>query len=53
MPPELCVRRDELEVAIARLRDSKPQLGDEEYYRRLENVMLELSKLYSTPPGQP
>lgn len=52
MPPELRVRRDELEVAIARLRDSKPQLGEEEYYRRLENVMLELSKLYSTPPGQ-
>lgn len=53
MPPERRVRRDELEVAIARLRESKPQLGDEEYYRRLENLMLELAKLYSTPPGQP
>ena len=53
MPPERRVRRDELEVAVARLRESKPQLGDEEYYRRLENLMLELAKLYSTPPGQP
>ena len=52
MPPELRARRDELELAIARLRDSKPQLGDEEYYRRLENLMRELSNLYSEPAGK-
>lgn len=52
MPPQLRARRDELELAMARLRDSKPQLGEEEFYRRLENLMLELSKLYSGRTGQ-
>ena len=52
MPPALRARSDELELAIARLRESKTQLGEEEYYRRLENLMLELSKLYSERTGQ-
>ena len=47
MPPELRARRDELELAIARLRESKPQLGEEEYYRQLEILMLELAALHS------
>jgi hypothetical protein len=46
MPPETRVRRDELELAVARLRDSKGKLGEDEYYRRLENLMTELAKLY-------
>jgi hypothetical protein len=53
LPPERRARRDELELAVARLRDSKQSLGDEEYYRQLENLMLELSKLYSGPIAQP
>ena len=51
LPPELRARRDELEMAIERLRESKATLGEEEYYHRLENLMLELSKLYSAPTG--
>ncbi len=51
MSPELRARRDELELAIAQLRDSKSNLGEEEYYRRLENLMLELAKLYSERTG--
>ena len=47
MPPEIRVRRDELELTVARLRDSKEKLGEDEYYRRLENLMTELAKLYS------
>lgn len=47
MPPELRARRDELELAVARLRELKPTLTEEEYYRRLENLMLELAKIYS------
>lgn len=52
MSPEHRAHRDELELVIAKLRESKPQLGEEEYCRRLENLMLELSKLYSTRAGQ-
>lgn len=47
MPPEMRARRDDLERAIANLRDSKPQLGEEKYYHQLENLMLELAKVNS------
>jgi len=47
MPPEVRLRRDELELALARLRDSKASFEEDEYYRRLENLMLELARFYS------
>jgi hypothetical protein len=53
MPPELRARRDDLELALARLRESKPTLNEDEYYRQLENLMLELAGLYSSPPAMP
>jgi hypothetical protein len=46
MPPELRVRRDELELAVARLRELKPTLNTEEYYGRLETLMRDLARLY-------
>ncbi len=51
MPPELRVRRDDLEMAIARLRELKEQMPEAEYYQRLEPLLLELAKLYATPPS--
>jgi len=48
LPPEVRARRDELELAVARLREAKETLPQDEYYRRLENLMLELAKLYSS-----
>jgi hypothetical protein len=48
MPPELRARRDELELAVARLRELKLTLSEEDYYRRLENLMIELAGLYSS-----
>ncbi len=39
-------RRDELEVAIAKLSDAKKDLAATEYYRRLEVLLLELARLY-------
>lgn len=53
MATELRARRDELELAIAKLRESKTQLGEEEYYRRLENLAFELAKVYSERIRQP
>lgn len=46
LPPAARARRDELELAVGKLRESKPQLGEEEYYRRLEALLLELARLY-------
>jgi hypothetical protein len=53
MPPELRGRRDALESALARLRDSKPTLSEADYYRRLELLMTELAELYLAKPAKP
>ena len=50
LPPELRARRDELEMAVAELREHRPATPDEEYYRRLELLLLDLAKLQSRPP---
>jgi hypothetical protein len=47
MAPAQRARRDELEAALEKLRQSKDKLGEDEYYRRLENLLLELAKVYS------
>jgi hypothetical protein len=46
MPAEIRARRDELELAVARLREAKATFAEDEYYRRLENLMRELALLY-------
>jgi hypothetical protein len=51
MPPELRARRDDLELAVARLREAKDSLPAGEYYQRLEKLMLELAGLYSAMPA--
>jgi len=52
LPAEVRRRRDELELAIAALRDLKPTIDEAEYYRRLEALMTELATLYqsASPP---
>lgn len=47
LPPEVRARRDELELAIANLRASKATLGEDEYCRRLERLLLQLARLYA------
>ena len=44
---EARARRDQLEVALAALRDEKPKLAEDEYYRRIEPIMIELAKIYA------
>jgi hypothetical protein len=39
-------RRDELELSIARLRDAKRTMDEEEYYQKLEGLLFELARLY-------
>lgn len=47
LPPDVRRRRDELELALADLRDQKDRLGEDEYYSRVEKVMVELARLYA------
>jgi hypothetical protein len=52
LPPEVRRRRDELELKIAALRDVKERLPEVEYFDRLEQLMVELARVYHTPPGE-
>jgi hypothetical protein len=47
LPPDVRKRRDELELKIAALREEKQQLGEGEYYDRLETLMVELARVYA------
>jgi len=49
LPPAVRERRDELELALAKLRDAKATLTEDEYYRRLELLLLDLARLYEQP----
>jgi hypothetical protein len=46
MPVEMRQRRDELESSIAALRDQKDKVKEDEYYAKLEKLMVELARLY-------
>lgn len=50
LPEEFRAKRDELELAIAALRDQKDSLANDEYYNRLEVLLLDLARLYQTLP---
>jgi hypothetical protein len=52
LPAEVRQRRDELELAIASLREDKPRLSEDEYYTRLETLMVELARLYHAIDGE-
>ena len=46
-------RRNELELAVATLREAKAKLTEEEYYSRLETLLVELARLYEPPAKNP
>lgn len=48
LPAPVRLKRDEMEMAILKLRDSKSQLGEEDYYQQLEPLLLELAHLYQS-----
>ena len=52
LPAEVRTRRDELELAIARLREAKPGMKEEEYYRQLEPLLVDMARLYESAPEQ-
>lgn len=51
LPADRRARRDELELAISRLRAKKPELDEDAFYAELEEILLELARLYEE--GEP
>jgi len=45
LPADARARRDALELSVARLRESKSQMSEADYYRQLETILLELAHL--------
>jgi hypothetical protein len=45
LAPEVRARRDELELSVGKLRDQKAKLDEDEYYRQLEPMLVELAKI--------
>lgn len=46
MPPHLRRKRDQLELAVIRLRDRKAELPKDAYYQQLEALLVPLAELY-------
>lgn len=46
LPPDIRAKRDQLELAIARLRETKSQRPEAEYYRDLEKLLMQLQQAY-------
>lgn len=46
LPPAVRAKRDELELAIGKLRDQKTGMPEPEYYKLLEPMLLDLARLY-------
>jgi hypothetical protein len=51
LPPEVRARRDALELEVSKLRVAKPQMAEDEYYRQLEAILLELARLQEAQPS--
>ena len=45
---EVRKRRDEIELTISKLRESKATVKEEEYYRQLEPLLVEMARLYES-----
>jgi hypothetical protein len=45
MDPQLRAKRNELELAIERLRDQKSSFSEDEYFKKLEQILVPLAEL--------
>jgi len=46
MPPELRAKRDQLELQVMQLRDTRATLSDEDYFAKLEPLLREIARIY-------
>lgn len=53
LPAEVRAKRDALEVSVDRLRGSKKSMAEDEYYQKLEGLLLEIARLYESAEKVP
>jgi hypothetical protein len=53
LSPAVRARRDAIELEVAQMRETKGQLDEDEYYRQLEKLLVELAKLYQQVAAKP
>jgi hypothetical protein len=46
LSPEAKKRRDELEIELAHLRESKAATGEDAYFAKLEAILVQIARLY-------
>ena len=46
MPPEVRAKRDQLELQVMDLRDTRAKLSDDEYFSKLEPLLREIAQIY-------
>ncbi len=46
IPPEIRQKRNQIELALAALRDQKSTLKEDDYFARVEPLMIELARIY-------
>jgi hypothetical protein len=49
LTPEVRAQRDALELKLVALRDNKSRMDEDEYYRQLEQLLLQIAALYPKP----
>jgi hypothetical protein len=52
LPADVRRRRDELEIEIAAARAEKGRISDDDYYARIEPLMIELARIYSATEAE-
>ena len=48
LAPEVRLRRDEIELAVSKLREAKATMKEDEYYKQLEPLLVEMARLYDS-----
>jgi len=46
IPPQMRVRRDQLELEVVKLRDTKESFSEDEYFARLEKLLYDIAQIY-------
>ena len=46
IPPQLRARRDQLELEVVKLRDTKESFSEDEYFVRLEKLLYDIAQIY-------
>jgi len=53
LSPQVRLRRDEIELAVSKLREAKATMKDDEYYKQLEPLLVEMARLYDSSSSEP